>query len=146
MLRSVAQTVGEVVTSHGAHHVAIALHGVRLSDAVDQYRVVGAGVAIRHQVVGIGEAGVEATAAIYVCAAVEQVERILVGDRMASRTECAGTEGQRQVVPGIRQVTVYRYFTRIFVPDEFRAVCRKFRYIGERIACHTVETHVVVAD
>ena len=132
--------------THGTYNAAVSFGGERLSDAVDQYRVMGAGMTVRHQVVGIREACVITAAAIDIRTTVQQIESILVGHGVASRTECAGTECQSQIVFSIGEIAVHGYFACIFVPDEFRCVFRQLCAIADVAACHAVEPHIGIAD
>lgn len=82
----------------------------------------GAGMTVRHQVVGIREVCVITAATVDIRATVQQIESILVGHGVASRTECAGTECQSQIVFSTVRLHGACYFACIFVPDEFRRV------------------------
>ena len=72
-----------------AYDVSVCACSERLSDAVNQQRVVGTGVAVRQQVMGIRKVHVMPYGMVDGRATIVQVECILVGVSVASRSEGA---------------------------------------------------------
>ena len=131
-------------TSVCPKHHAVGLGRKSLSDAVHQNRIVRPRVTVRHQIVRIAESRVISRVIIHLFPAIKQVETVLVGKRMASRTESARTETQRQVVCRMFKIAVHHHFAYVFVPLHFRSIFRKRCIIGAVSAnAINAEQHII---
>ena len=63
-MRSVTQTIADMLSSHSTHHITVAFGGIRLSYAVHQQGIVCPGMAVGHQVMRITEVLIIARATI----------------------------------------------------------------------------------
>lgn len=143
-LRGVAQTVEDVRSAQGAGHHAVGRGGEGLPDAVDQHGVVGARVTVGGDVVGIREVQVVARAAVDGLAAVEDVEAVLVGLRVAARSEGAGAEAQGEILGRRGHVGVHHHLARVPIPEQAGRLGGQLPRVGGRTAHDAVETHLVV--
>ena len=77
-----------------------------------------------------------------------QVEAVLVGQGMASRTEGAGTEAQEKIPVGILKGRMSHYFSNVFQPEGIASVFGQLLVVGISLftTCHAVETELKVSS
>ena len=104
----------------------------------------GAGMAVRQQVVRVAEVQVIAGGAIYGYSAEVQVEAVLVGKRMAARTERTGAETEESVLPITLEVAMCQHLSGILHPQGFGGIFGKWCAGRVHFVCtgYTVDTHI----